>query len=584
MPTTATMIRKNRLQALVVSARRSPCVFLLVGILCCLSAPAQLIPSTTPAETAAPKPEVVQDSFGRTTPRGAVLGFLTAEGKGDAETAVRYLNTPLKGEPAVELARQLFVVLNRRLPANLTQLSSRPEGSQADPQHPNLELIGTVPSNGGNVEILLERMDRGEARSVWLFSRRTLDAIPELYEEVNVQPVENVLPAFLTETKIANIALFGWLAVFVALPLLYLVTGLLNRLLGHLAGRLYRRLRANPDLPDPQVLPRPIRLLIVALVIRWMLSRYVLPLLQRQFWSTVAAVITIAAIVWLFILLNGWVEWLIRRRLTRQNHTGAYSILRLGRRVVDILAIIIGVLIGLYHFGLNPTAALAGLGVGGIAVALAAQKTLENLIGGTSVILDRVVRVGDFVKIGDANGTLGTVEDIGLRSTRVRTLNRTLVSVPNGQVANLSLENISMRDKFFFNQTLNLHKETTGAQMREFVDGVTNLLAQHPAVERGSFRVSFLRLSAFSLDVEIFAYFFAAGWNHFLEIQGELLIQIMKLLQSLEIHMAVQPQAVSLITPPVSDEDSQQPLAAHFAGETKSTAGNPRRTTRGQDR
>jgi MscS family membrane protein len=580
MPITATIMRKNSLQALFVSARRSLCAcFLLAGILCCLSAPAQLIP-TTPSETAAPKPEVVQDSLGRTTPRGAVVGFLTSEGKGDTDTAVRYLNTPLKGAPAVELARQLFVVLNRRLPANLTQLSNRPEGSQADPLHPNLELIGTVPSNGGSVEILLERMDRGEAGSVWLFSRKTLDAIPNLYEEVNVQPVENVLPDFLTETKIANIPLFEWLAIFVALPLLYLVTGLLSRLLSHLAGQLYRRLRTNPDLPDPLVLRRPVRLLILVLVIRWMLSRYALPLLQRQFWSTIAAVITIAAIVWLFILLNGWFEWLIRRRLTRQNHTGAYSILRLGRRVLDILAIIIGVLIGLYHFGLNPTAALAGLGVGGIAVALAAQKTLENLIGGTSVILDRVVRVGDRVKIGDATGT---VEDVGLRSTRVRTLDRTIVSVPNGQVANLNLENISMRDKFLFNQTLNLHKETTGAQMREFVDGVTNLLARHPAVERDSFRASFLRLSAFSLDVEIFAYFFAAGWNHFLEIQAELLLQIMDLLQSTEIHMAVQPQAVSLITPAVSDEDSLPPLAAHFVGETKPTA-SPRRATRGQDR
>jgi MscS family membrane protein len=449
----------------------------------------------------------------------------------------------LKGDRAVELAQQLFVVLNRRLPANLTQLSSRPEGSLADPLHPNLEVIGTIPSNDGNVEIVLERMDRKEAGSVWLFSRETLDAIPELYKVVNVEAVENVLPAFLTETRIANIPLFQWMAVFVAMPVVYLLTGLLGRFLSYLAGRLRRRLRGKPELPDPQVLPRPIRLLILALVIRWTLSRYALPLLPRQFWSITATVITIAAVVWIFILLNGGVEWVIRRRLTRLNRTGAYSILRLGRRMVDILAIIIGTLAGLYHFGLNPTAAFAGLGVGGIAVALAAQKTLENLIGGTSVILDRVVRVGDWVKIGDANGL---VEDVGLRSTRVRTLNRTIVSVPNGQMANANLENISMRDKFWFNQNLSLHKETTPAQMRGFIEELTNLLAQHPAIERDSYRVSFLRLSAFSLDVEIFAYFFAAGWNHFLEIQGELLLRTMELLQSAGIQMSIQPHVVDL--------------------------------------
>jgi MscS family membrane protein len=229
--------------------------------------------------------------------------------------------------------------------------------------------------------------------------------------------------------------------------------------------------------------------------------------------------------------------------------------------MVDILAIIIGVLVGLYHFGLNPTAALAGLGVGGIAVALAAQKSLENLIGGTSVTLDRVARVGDRVKIADANGIVveGMVEDVGLRSTRIRTLDRTVISVPNGRMANANLENVSMRDKFWFHQNLSLNKETTGSQMREFVEELKNLLAQHPAIERGSYRVSFLRLNAFSLDVEIFAYVFAAGWNHFLEIQGELLLRTMELLQSAGIQMSIQPHVVDLTA--TTAREREDPLA-----------------------
>ena len=402
----------------------------------------QLVPSV---QTPNAPSEVVQDTLGRTTPRGTVLGFLSAEGKRDNETAVRYLNTPLKGERAAELGRQLFAVLNRRLTANLTQLSSRPEGSLADPIHPGLELIGTVSSDHGEVDIVLERISRGEAGSVWLFSRKTLNAIPELYKEINIEPVENVLPRFLTEKRIASVPLFEWFAIFAGLPLLYLLTGLLNRPLSHLIGVLRRRLRAKPDLPDPEVVPRPFRLLILTLAIRWTLSHYDLPLLQRQFWLSTSAVITIAAVVWLVIDLNGVIERLIRTRLAQQNHTGAYSVVRLGRRMIDILVIVIGILVGLYHFGLNPSTALAGLGIGGIAVALAAQKTLENLIGGTSVILDRVLRVGDRVTIGKADGT---VEDIGLRSTRIRTLARTVISLPNGQVANADLENISMRDKY----------------------------------------------------------------------------------------------------------------------------------------
>jgi MscS family membrane protein len=221
---------------------------------------------------------------------------------------------------------------------------------------------------------------------------------------------------------------------------------------------------------------------------------------------------------------------------------------------------------------LNPTAVLTGLGVGGIAVALAAQKTLENVIGGTSVILDQVVRVGDRVKIEGANGT---VEDIGLRSTRIRTLDRTVVSVPNGQMANANLENISLRDKFWFNQNLSLNHETTGSQMREFVKKLTNLLAQHPAIERDSFRVSLLRVGAFSFDVEINAYFLAAGWNHFLEIQGELLLQILELLQSIGIQMAVQPYSVGLTTlTPFNGDGSQAPVT-NFAQDEGATKRSP---------
>jgi MscS family membrane protein len=568
MNTSPKIAQESKAQRSLVCGRSSLLAcFLLLLILGGIPTRAQ-IPTLTPAPTAAPEPP--QDTLGRTTPRGAVLGFLSVAAKNDNETAAHYLNTKLKDDKAAELAHELFVVLNRRLPANLNQLSNRPEGSLANPLQPNLETIGTIPGRDGNVEIILERIDRGAAGSVWLFSRRTLDSIPDLYNEVNTAPIENVLPEFLTETKIANVPLFGWFAVFIGMPSIYLLTGLLNRILSRVAGQMRRRLQGKPDLPNPNVLPGPIRLLALVLVIRLTLSRYNFTLLQRQFWSSVAAVITIAAIVWLFILLTAGVEEVIRRRLARSNNMGMSSILRLGRSLVDILAVFAGVFIALYHFGMNPTAALAGLGVGGIAVALAAQKTLENFIGGTSIILDRVVRVGDTVKIGDA---LGAVEDIGLRSMRIRTLGRTVVSVPNGQIANASLENMSMRDKFWFRQDLNLHKETTGSQMRSFIDGLKERLAQNPLVERTSFRVSFLRFGSFSLDVEIFAYLFARDWNHFLQMQGELLLEIMQLRESIGIKMAIQPQEVRL--DPQTGEQSPLEGGVPRAPSKESAKGSP---------
>ena len=168
-----------------------------------------------------------------------------------------------------------------------------------------------------------------------------------------------------------------------------------------------------------------------------------------------------------------------------------------------MLAIFVGVLATLRHFGVDPTPALAGLGVGGIAVALAAQKTLENVIAGASLIFDQAVTTGDFLKMGEISGT---VDHIGLRSTRIRTLDRTIVSVPNSQIANACLETLSARDKFWFHHVVGLRYETTPDQLRAVVDGIRGVLASQPLTDRDSVRVRFLRLGAFSLDVDVFAY------------------------------------------------------------------------------
>jgi MscS family membrane protein len=193
------------------------------------------------------------------------------------------------------------------------------------------------------------------------------------------------------------------------------------------------------------------------------------------------------------------------------------------------------VLVGLNHFGLNPTAALAGLGVGGIAVALAGQKTLENVIGGVSVIFDQTVRVGDNLKVGE---TSGTVEDIGLRSTRIRTLDRTTVSVPNGQIANASLENISARDKFWFHPNLYLRYDTTPAQVRLVLEDLKELLTKQPSIESKSIRVSFISLGTSALEITISAYLFARDWVKFLDIQGELQIRILEIVEEAGTHIA----------------------------------------------
>jgi MscS family membrane protein len=535
------------------SWRSAATVFRLLSLilLFCVSAGAQLV---APGATTTPQPERPKDPLGRVTPRGTVIGFLSAAHKGNYEIAAQYLNTHLDREHAATRAEQLSVVLDRRLPARLNELSDKPEGSLSDPLKPNQDLVGTIASRNGSVDILLDRVDLGQGKLRWLFSETTLESIPHLYEEVNHISVDDVLPQFLVKNRFAGISLFEWLAVFVGMPLLYSLTMLADRLLSPFARNVWIRVTKKRDVSNLHLLPNPLRLLFIAFVILWITSKVSLPLLARQFWSSTATIIIIAACVWLFILLNERTEDLLGRRLELHNHGGAISVLRLGRRVIDVVAVFVGVLVALHHFRLDPTAALAGLGVGGIAVALAAQKTLENVIGGASIIFDRVVHVGDVLRVAEVQGV---VENIGLRSTRIRTLDRTVVSVPNGHIANVSLENLSARDKFGFRHNLSLRWDTTAAQMGSILMHLDDLLAQHSLVEHKSIRVRFLRFGGSSLDVEVLAYFFAADWSHFLRIQQELLLKIMEIVEAAGTRMAL---STHIVYPAFSTSDGTNTL------------------------
>jgi MscS family membrane protein len=201
----------------------------------------------------------------------------------------------------------------------------------------------------------------------------------------------------------------------------------------------------------------------------------------------------------------------------------------------------------LRYFGIDATAALAGLGIGGIAVALSAQKTLENVIGGLSIIFDRAVRVGDFIKVGT---TAGTVEYVGLRSTRIRTLDRTVVSVPNGQIATASVETTSDRDKFRFSHIVGVTYDTSSEQLRAITNEIRDRLRQHTRVDDSSIRVRVVRFAPSSIEIEISSYLFAQDWEDFLELQEGLLLDIMAIVERHGSSMAFPTQTVHVAKTP----------------------------------
>jgi MscS family membrane protein len=218
------------------------------------------------------------------------------------------------------------------------------------------------------------------------------------------------------------------------------------------------------------------------------------------------------------------------------------SIMPLALRVAKIIIIVIALVATLSTWGYNTGTIWAGLGVGSLAVALAAQKTLENFFGGVSVIGDRPVLVGDFCRVGDM---VGTVEDIGLRSTRIRTLDRTVVTVPNSQFSTMTLENFAKRDKMWFHPKFNLRLNTTPDQIRHVMDSFTEILKNHPDVEIGGVPLRFTGVADYSFTLEIFAYVLTPDYDRFLQVQSELYLKMMDAVEQAGTALAIPPRELS---------------------------------------
>ncbi|UWZ86075.1 mechanosensitive ion channel family protein [Occallatibacter riparius] len=491
---------------------------------------------TTPAQA---EPE--KDPLGRTTPKGTILGFLAASHKKNFDLAEEYLDPRFRGKGSEDLIQQFAVVLDKRLPAKLNLISDKPEGSLADPLNPNREVVGRIGTSQGTLAIALERINDKKAGQIWLFDAGTLSAVPKVFEEINTAGISEIMPQALVIHGFLGIPAFEWMVVLLGVPLLWLVAFLLDHGLRWIAMLIWRRRSRNQDVDRPKVLSQPGRLLFVAIAMGALRHYLGLSLLARQIWSDAAGVVFLIALTWFLIRLARWAEGFISLRLRRRSLEGTASILRLGRRLADILVIFCGVIGILYLFGVNVSPALAGLGVGGIAVALAAQKTLENVIGGASIILDQAVNVGDTLKFGT---TQGTVEEVGLRSTQVRTSERTLVSVPNGQLATVPIETISARDKFWFHPTFGLEYGTSSEQVRTILQNMKAVLGSHSAIDPNTYRATLIGLGTYSLTVEVSAYVFAPAWEAFLPIQEELLLRLMRIIEEAGSRVALPSQVV----------------------------------------
>jgi MscS family membrane protein len=502
----------------------------LLGLVIVTSAlavvPAPVPPTSTPPSE---KPPENVDPLGRDTPRGTVIGFMKAASDLDYVKAARYLDTSGVARPIADRITELHAVLNRVLETRiLDQLSKVPDGNRDDDLPPNLERIGEFTIGTATLDVLLDRSERKGQAPIWRFSAATLKQLPDVYEQIRPTLIESYLDenlwSPLTQIHIVGVPLWKWLALPLTLIVVWVLARLVSRGLIAALRPLMSRLTVERAADAVALIVVPVRVVALgSVILAWAgISR--LPLLNRFLLERAGAVVAIVGLGWLVIRLIDIMAEAVKARLRRLNRPGSISVADLIGRLSKLLIVIVAVLMLLHYFGFELTTALAGLGIGGIAVAFAAQKTLENLFGGIMIISDQPVRVGDFCKAGDV---VGIVESIGLRSTQIRTLDRTVVSVPNAQMSTVSIENYGFRDKVWFRPTLNLRYETQADQLRYVLAQIRRLLYEHPMVENESARIRFVRFGGSSLDLEIFAYVLTGDFARYLEVQEDLLLRIM---------------------------------------------------------
>ena len=373
---------------------RRPISLLLLCITLCFPALAQISlqsPNETSKEKAAPV-----DPLGRQTPNGTLFGFLQAVQSGNYLTAAQYLqmSPARRARDGEQVAIELKAVLDGAFVGSLKGISTNPEGSIQPGLPPDRERLGTLSVDDTDTDLILVRVNDPSAGRIWLFSAETLSQIHNLYQALQAHQVESHVPRALVRTQFLGMSVWLWLAMLAAEPVAAGIAWVLIELV-LFPILLWRGYRKQPQLTSWQKVSGPVLLVSGVLIHRILVSYLSLPLLHRHYYFMTARVVLIIAAGWLSLRLLARGMDHLRDRAIARGSTGTRSLVLLGQRVLKVMIVLVAALAVMGSLGFNLTTALAGLGIGGLAIGFGAQKTIENLFGGISLLGDEVIRVGD---------------------------------------------------------------------------------------------------------------------------------------------------------------------------------------------
>jgi MscS family membrane protein len=473
----------------------------------------------------ADEPVIPADEFDRGTPVRSAEGFLAAVDAGDYETAAEYLDLRnLRGAASeltgAQLARRLYVVVKRASWTDVGDLIDDPAGRKNDSLPVYRDSIGVVLVEGKEIRLFMQKVPRGDGVSIWKVSNATVSRIPELYGIFGYPEAIENLRRNLPDVIFLGYELFKYV--------ILLAVGILVYGMVLLIAFVIRRTLDNHDLPSNRRIFRFLALPVGIWAVIMSLNGVAIWLGQTATAEAIQQVTPVPILITVWVMFAGMnlIRDIYASRLDNWGRPGALVLLRPVGTALKLLVTISAVLIYLDNLGVNITTVLAGLGVGGIAIALALQRPMEDVLGAVTLYTEQPIRVGDFCRIGTETGT---IEEIGLRTTRIRTLANTVIAIPNGRLATEAIDNFSARKKILYRPVLRLRYDTSPAQLQQILESIRALFTSHERILQDDHRVRFKEIAEDALLIEAYAYLDTTNWTEYLELAETLNIRILEI-------------------------------------------------------
>ncbi|EMD84203.1 MscS family membrane protein [Pacificimonas flava] len=507
----------------------------------------------------APAAEPAPDPYGRETPRSTVTGLIRALGDQDYNRAGNYFYLSMDGEgqeaEAADFARQLQAALDRGGTLDpFAALANEPAGRIEDGLDAQFESVGSFPEEDAP-PIVLVREENAEGVQLWRISDETREWVDRDEPAPEIAAEERAAEA----TLVAGAPLKDWLILMGLAAISFagfrlIAAGLLA------AIRIFSRDPSRSGLfRFIQAALPPFSLFAAVVCFQLWANAIPVSIVARQTLLRYAGIVAWFALIWFALRLVDAIAQVSAARMQRSERRQAVSVITLLRRTVKVLLLAVAVVAILDTLGVDVTTGVAALGIGGIALALGAQKTVENLVGSVTLIADKPVQVGDFCRVGDV---VGTVEDIGMRSTRIRTNDRTVVTIPNGDFSSRQIENYAKRDRFLFNPRIGVEYGIGPAKLKEAVDLIETVLRDHPLVDDDGVRARFADFGASSLDIDIWSYIGVGDFADSLKVRQELLLTIFERLEAADIGIAFPTRTLHLVADPEAQAPRSEPREA----------------------